>query len=275
MSFFEKRRRIILTIIIAIVILILMGVSTIPFKNSFFMKNAINTVFTPIHRALSAVSDGVGGCFNYLIEMKNMNKENDRLTEENAQLRHNYRDAESYRKENENLRELLNLKSQGTYGENSIAANIIGWSSDNWYNYYTIDKGSSSGIENNDIVISTDGIVGKVCETGLNWAKISTVIESSSSVGVRVIRTGDVSIAEGDFDLEREGKCKLTFINRNAHIIVGDTLETSGLGENYPAGIPLGKVVEIVADNAGMSRYAVVEPYTDFSDLKFVLVLKN
>ncbi len=275
MNFFEKKNKIITIIAIAVVIFIFIGISAVSNNNSFFMKNVINTITSPLQSGVSHLTNGIGGFFKYLFEMKNMNSENDRLAIENAQLRHKYRDAESYKAENDELREILELKQENDYSENRTAAEVIGWSSDNWYNYYTINKGTADGIKVGDVAVVSKGLVGRVCDVGVNWAKISTIIESSSSVGAKVIRTGDVAIVEGDFEYEKDGLCKMTFINKDAHIIIGDTLETSGLGGSYPAGIPMGKVCEIVTDNAGMPLYALVEPYVDFKELKFVFIVSG
>lgn len=275
MSFFEKHRRLIIALISAAVIVAIMCVSLIPFKNSFFVTNIINTVVTPIQSAVSKVSDGIGGFVNYLFEMKDLNEENDRLTKQLAELNHNYKSAQDYKTENERLKEILDLKENNSIAKDAIACNVIGWSSDNWYSYYTIDKGTAKGIQNKDVVICPSGLVGQVCEVGLNWAKVSTIIESSSSVGAKIVRSSDVAIVGGDYELERQGFCKMTFINKDAQIIVGDTVETSGLGESYPGGIALGKVKEIISDSAGVSQYAIIEPYADLKNLKQVLVLKE
>lgn len=275
MSFFEKYRKLWLALILVVAIVVIMCMSVVPVKNSYFVTNVINTIFTPIQHAVSKISDGVGGFVNYLFEMKDLSEENDRLTKQVAELNHNYRSAEDYKAENERLKEILDLKQTNPIAKDSVACNVIGWSNDNWYSYYTIDKGSAKGIENKDIVISASGLVGQVCEVGLNWAKVSTLIETSSSVGARIVRSGDVAIVCGDYELERKGLCKMTFINKDAQIIVGDTVETSGLGESYPGGIALGKVVQIVSDSAGTSQYAIIEPYADLKNLKQVIVLKK
>ncbi len=275
MSFFEKHRRVIMTVIITVIIFIIMGVSVIPFKNSFFITNIFNTVFAPVKGVVSGISNGLGGFANYLFEMKTLNEKNDEIAKELAALQHEYKGIDDYKKENEKLRELLSLKESKEEYKDSVAAEIIGWSSDNWYNYYTVNKGTTSGISNKDIVICTTGLVGQICETGPNWAKIMTVIDSSSSVGAKVVRSGDVTIVGGDFEFEHNGLCKMTFINKEAQIIIGDAIETSGLGGNYPPGIPIGKITDIVSDSAGVSQYAVIEPYVDFNNLQQVLILKN
>ena len=67
----------------------------------------------------------------------------------------------------------------------------------------------------------------------------------------------------------------MSFMSKNASVIVGDMLETSGLGGVYPAGMMVGKVREISSDNSGSMQYAVVEPAVDFNDLREVLVITD
>ncbi len=275
MTFFEKHRKIIVTIIVTVIIFLIMGLSAIPFKNSFFLKNFVNTIFSPIRSVASGISNGIGGFVNYLFEMKNLNEENDYLAKRLAEMEHNYKGIEDYKKENERLRELLALTDEKETDFQGIYASVIGLGADNWYSGYTINKGSLSGIETGDVVISEQGIVGQISEVGLNWAVIKSLISPSSSVGAKIVRSGDIAIVEGDFKLERDCMMKMTFINKDAQILAGDTIETSGLGESFPGGVPLGKVTNIVSDVSGVSKYAVVEPYVDFKNLKEVLIIKK
>ena len=87
MSFFEKNRKAIIIAIITVIIFIIMGVSVIPFKNSFFITNMFNTIFAPVKGVVSGISDGLGGFANYLFEMKTLNEKNDELWTMNYELR--------------------------------------------------------------------------------------------------------------------------------------------------------------------------------------------
>ena len=73
----------------------------------------------------------------------------------------------------------------------------------------------------------------------------------------------------------QDGFCKMNFISRDASIVVGDVLETSGLGGIYPSGLSVGKIREMKSDNTGTLQYAVVEPFVDFDGVHEVLVIKR
>lgn len=272
MGFIERHRKLSVTIALTLAVIILMIFSVFAKDRSFIAENIFNTLVSPLQKGVTAVTDGIGGFFGFIFEMGEYKEENTRLSREIAQLEHKYRAAQDLKAENERLSGLLELKENKLSGISTTGARIIGWSTDNWFNYYTIDKGSADGVEKKCMVVTEEGLVGQVNDVGLNWSRVITIIDSSSSVGVRVVRTGDMALVVGDNAYEKDGLCKMTFINKDSQIVVGDILETSGLGGVYAAGITVGRVKEIVSDSAGVSQYAVVEPAVDFAAAHHVLV---
>ena len=272
MRFAEKHKKLTVTLALALAVIILMIFSALAKDRSFIAENIFNTVVSPLQKCVAAVTDGVGGFFGFIGEMGEYKAENTRLSQEIARLERDYRSTQDLKRENERLSGLLELKQNFPEQINTTGAQIIGWSSDNWFNYYTIDKGSANGIKKKCMVGTDEGLVGQVNDVGLNWSRVITIVDSSSSVGVRVVRTGDVALVVGDNAYEKDGLCKMTFINKDSQIVVGDILKTSGLGGVYAAGITVGRVKEIVSDSAGVSQYAIVEPAVKFTETRHVLV---
>ena len=66
---------------------------------------------------------------------------------------------------------------------------------------------------------------------------------------------------------------KLMYIPTDADLIIGDTIETSGIGGIYPKGILVGKISEIIQTKNITERYAIIETAVDFSKLETVLVI--
>ena len=56
---------------------------------------------------------------------------------------------------------------------------------------------------------------------------------------------------------------------------VGEIVLTSGLGGNFPKGIPIGQVMEIRQRDIDVFQQAVVRPTVDFSSLELVMVVTN
>lgn len=273
MPLLEKRKKLIIVSVIAVLIFFCMGLSTLAFDRAFIVRDIVTTITSPVQKAVTVLVNGIDGFFNFVFEMKDYKAENDRLTARIAELERKYRSAEDYRKENERLSKLLDLKQNELSFHNSTSARVIGWSADNWFDHYTIDKGSIDGVKKKNMVLAAEGLVGQIDEVGLNWSRVITIIDPVSSVGARVVRTGDVGMVEGDLALEKHGLCKMTLFNKDAPIVVGDIVETSGLGDVYAPGLAIGRITEIRSDATGISYYAIIKPLVDFKSLHHVLLV--
>lgn len=201
-----------------------------------FLGNALHMAATPVQSLLTKASGSMQEFFVYARDMKEFQKQNEKLTVQNLELKKENRSVEDYKKENERLRRLLGIREElGEY--ETTAARVVGYEPNNWYDTIVINKGESSGIKVQDVVISDSGVIGQVSEVGTNWARISTVINVGHAVGVRISRTGDIGVLEGDSRLLKENKCRLDYIGKDVSVVVGDILETSGIGGIFPPGV--------------------------------------
>ncbi|MCC8169334.1 MAG: rod shape-determining protein MreC [Oscillospiraceae bacterium] len=244
------------------------------FTGSNPIANAVKTVFAPVENGFAYIADKVSGTVRFLWEMDSYKDENEELIRQINELNRETRDASQLREGNERLQELLELKNNMD-GYSTVAASVIAYSKNNWYDTIEINKGLMHGLDVGNAVITPDGVVGKITDIGLNWATVSTLLNPDNAMGVRIGRTGDAAVVEGDEELYSQNYCKMTFIDKDAGIIIGDLLETSGSGGIYPAGLFVGAIREIDSDNTGMLNYATVEPSVDFSRLYEVLVING
>ena len=149
-------------------------------------------------------------------------------------------------------------------------------STSNWSRVMTLNKGTSSGIAVGNCVVDDQGnLVGVIREAGLNWSTITTILDTDSSLGARVFRTGEVTVAMGDLALMETGRLKLSYLEGESSLINGDLIVTSGLGGYYPSQLVIGSVEEIRTDDNGLTRYAVLAPKTDRDSLSEVFVITS
>lgn len=272
MSFFKNK--IVVTILCVAAAVLVLGTAVGLTGGSGLIANAVNTVFSPVQSIVSAVTSSVDGFTVFIWEMQSYKEENQQLVSEINKLKKENRSIEDYKKENDRLTALLGLKESMAQYE-TTAARIVAYEPDNWYETIVINKGKNDGIEIGNVVVAGDGVVGQIAEIGTNWARVSAIINIDNAVGVRIVRTGDIAITEGDVALCKDGLCKMTFMSKDSAVIVGDIVETSGLGGIYPSGMTVGKVREIFSDNSGTLQYAVIEPSVDFDNLREVLVITD
>ena len=143
----------------------------------------------------------------------------------------------------------------------------------NWAATLTIDRGTNSGLEAGDCVIDMTGaIVGSVSKVGVNWATVLTLVDTDTSLGAQVFRTGDLGLAQGSFELMGEDRLRLDFLPAGCDLLGGDLVVTSGLGGYYPSELVIGSVEELQMDDSG-AVYATLIPAVDFDALQQVVVL--
>lgn len=271
MSFFSKKWRVILIIVAA---LAASSFAVDHFLGFNPVSVAVNTVTAPVKTGFSYIARTVTEFRDFIWDMRAYKADNERLEAENITLKQQNRDIAAYREENERLQALLELKN--TFGNYSmVAAKIISYSGTNNCEQIEINKGALHGIVRDNAVLSNDGIVGKVTEVGPNYAIVKTILDASSAVGIRVSRTGGTGLIEGDTELAGNNQCKLSFMDKNTPLIVGDVIETSGSGGIYPPGYPVGTVMSIAADTTGTLSSAVIDPAVDFDKISEVLVING
>lgn len=275
---FEDRKKVNKKKILFIVILLIISffVSVVFFKNSEnIILNKISTValkpFTSIYDFTSSLFFKIG---TYFSDKEKLNLENETLKKENDELRIKLLESQKILDENSSLKQMLDIKK--TFQHFDVAmGKIIYREHDNWTKTFKIDIGNNNGIKVNQAVVAKDGLVGYISSVEEYTATVTTILDPSSSVSVKISGVNEPSILKGDLDLKSSNKLKLEFIELDASISISDILYTSGLGSLYPASIPIGKIIEIKNSKNDIDRYAIVEPNVNITTISEVGVIKN
>lgn len=274
MSFFERNKGRIILICATVFLIITMALSTVDSLKPNIVSNAVNVIISPIQSVISGGMNSAKNFFSFMFHMEDYQKENEELKKQVALLEKEIRETEELKKENSRLRSMLDMKSR-TVEYTTEAAEVIAKDSGNWFNSFTVDKGTADGVELYDPVITYDGLVGYVSEAGSTYSRVTAIIDSTSSVAATVKRTADSAVVEGDLKLQEQGKCRMVYVDKSSVITVGDDLETSGLGGIYPKGIYLGRVLEAESDSTELSQQAIIETAVDFDSLSVVFIITD
>ena len=136
-----------------------------------------------------------------------------------------------------------------------------------------IHVGTRNGIAKNMPVITPQGVVGFVADVFPDTARVQLLTDPRTSIGAIVQRPASrvASVVRGNGNVPTEPQ----FVNvaKDADILEGDTLVTSGFGSIYPKGLPVGTIVSIHQDATDFVKYAVIRPAVDFSKLEEVFVV--
>ena len=241
------------------------------------LANVANVIASPFRSAYTGIADWFNDKQNYYRDTTALEEENAALKKQLAEMEAAIRQAEKDSAENERLKQLLGLQAQRPDLTSDLqAAMITEHTVTNWTSSLTIDKGTNLGLEVNDCVISETGaLVGLISEVGTNWATILTLVDTDTSLGAQVFRTGDLGLAQGNFSLMGEKRLRLEYLPADCSLLGGDLVVTSGLGGFYPAGLVIGSVAAVQVDDSGATSYAVLAPAVDFDELTEVFVIRS
>jgi rod shape-determining protein MreC len=193
--------------------------------------------------------------------------ENERLRDQVDFLRQKINALAQVYLENRRLNNLLSLKQKFAY--KVIAARVIARSPDNWSSAIVIDKGSSSGIRQGLVAITYLGLVGRLVETSTLTSKVMLINDSNLSISAIVQRSRQEGLISGTLG----SSLIMRYLPKDADIKVNDVIITSGLTDNFPKGLLIGTVTDVGEEFSGLSRYAIVKPAANLSNIEEVLII--
>ena len=240
------------------------------------LNAAAGYVFVPMQEGINKVGSWFLDKADHLKNLSDVMAENEQLQSQVDQLTTELNNVKLEQYELENLRELYDLDQKYPSYE-KIAANVIGKNSGNWFNTFTIDKGSNDGIEADMNVIAGSGLVGIVTDVGPNYAKVTSIINDTSKVSGMVTTTSDNLIVSGSLQKMNEDMV-IEFNNltdKEDKVSVNDPVVTSAVSYNYQQGILIGYISSVETDSNNLTKSGTITPAVDFEHLEEVLVILN
>ena len=246
---------------------ILSGITsnTVP---DLLMKGAL----APVRYAATSLTTTAEKYYGYMFLYETLAAENELLEERIAEMEDVARQADVVTRENQRLRKLLELKEAHEDYEWTDAY-IIAWSSTDWENTFTINRGTSSGIQENMCAITANGeVVGLVTEAGPNYAEVTTVLDSTLEISGTISSSGYNGMVKGGYIDGHETLLKMNYLPSSAIIRNKDQVVTSG-STVYPRGLIMGTIVDAGFEETGVAKYALLDPAADIHSLEQVFII--
>ena len=233
---------------------------------------AVKGILTPLRAAVSQLTDQAQNIHNYIFNYEMLAAENQELKSQLAEIQDEARDAESIKRENDRLRDLLELKKVNEDYE-LVDGYIIGRSSVDWTNSVTINRGTNAGIAEGMCAITANGeMVGLVIEAGSNYSVVKTVLDSSLEISATIAASGYSGMVQGGYTTEQAGLLRMDYLPSSAVIRNKDQVVTSG-STVYPRNLILGHVIDAGFNDTGVAKFALLEPAADIAALEQVFIL--
>ena len=232
----------------------------------------VKGVLAPFRMVGNALTTQAEGIYSYMFRYESLVAENESLRAQVAEMAETARKADSMAKENQRLRDVLEMT--GTHQDYKLVdAYIIGWSSTDWSNTLTINRGTAAGIDVGMCAITSDReVVGLVTEAGSNYAVVKTVLDSSLEISANIASSGYNGMVTGDYIEGRKDMLRMDYLPSSAVIRNNDEVVTTG-SMVYPKSLILGHVVDAGFDDTGVAKYAILEPAAEIGSLEQVFIL--
>lgn len=238
------------------------------------IRTICNYVFVPMQKGLDYVGESISINSDDTKTKEQLIAENEQLQEQIDELSTQLTNTRLQQSELDTLRELYDLDQ--TYADyKTTGAHVIGKGTSNWFNTFTIDKGSKDGIKVDMNVIAGSGLVGIVTDVGKNYAVVRAIIDDTSNVSGMILSNNDNCIVSGNLKSMTESNM-ITFSNledSEDKVSTGDSVVTSNISDKYLPGLLIGYVTDITEDNNNLTKSGKITPVVDFKHLQDVLVI--
>jgi rod shape-determining protein MreC len=231
-----------------------------------WLADGVAAVTAPVQLAVARMHRGAAALWTTYLDWKGLRADHGRLRAEVTALRLRQLRQEELEAENHRLRDLLTLRAH--LPARTLGAEVVGREWNGFTRGLTVDRGRADGVERLAPVIVTHGVVGRVAGVRRNSAVIQVLTDPASSIGGVVNRTRAQGLVEG----VAGGKLRLKLAASEEGVKVGDLVFTSGIGELFPKGLPLGRVLRVYPPT-GLFRTAELEPAVDLATVEEVFLL--
>ena len=206
---------------------------------------------------------------NFLIR-EQIISQNQKLKEENLNLKSQMQQIYRLESENKRLYELIDSKpkTENTY----LFADIISTSKTLYKHQILINRGSRDGIELGSSIVNAEGIVGHVIRDQIFASEVLLISDLEHAIPVEIVRTGlrTIAVGTGEFN-----NLRINTLPTNSDLKKEDIIITSGLGGRYPEGFPVGTVKEITAEAGNPFLEVEILPFANLKTINEVWVIQT
>jgi rod shape-determining protein MreC len=244
---------------------------SLPTRATARLKLAVGSWFLPLFGLAGAAQQLPADLADSVLPRRELLKEIDNLRRENQQLKEQQIQTASIARENEQLRQSLGWQHQAPW--RLKLANVVMRDPANWWRTIQIDLGSRDGIQTNQPVLTSEGLVGRVSSVSFVSSQVILIGDPNCRVSALVDNaTHDMGVLTASGPLD-SSVVQLSYLASSANLKPGQNVLTSGLGGVFPRGIPIGKVVDVQSIEYGLASEASVKLNANLGALEQVWVL--
>ena len=268
-----RRQVVLFVVVLATSILMLAFSGSEPLTQ---LRGGVSFAMRPIQEVLRQGARTFGSLFSTITEIERLRQVNEDLTRRLNELEVANRGLESLRVQNEQLTDLLAVRSSLDY--ETVAGEVISRRTTIQERVLSLGVGTEAGIRDGDPVLAGGGaLIGQVDEVGVGYSRVLLISDSRFFVA-GLIETGR---GVGDLQGQAERPLRMTGIPATDTVLIGESVLTAGIEledgirSPYPKGLLIGTIVDVQRSPDQLFQTALVQPAAALDRLEYVLVIIN
>ena len=234
------------------------------------LRSYLSASLYPIQYLINLPNNLQESLYENFLNREEIISQNQKLKEENLNLKSQMQQIYRLESENKRLYELIDSKpkTENTY----LFADIISTSKILNKHQILINRGSRDGIQLGSSIVNADGIVGHVIRDQIFASEVLLISDLEHAIPVEIVRTGlrTIAVGTGEFN-----SLKINTLPKNSDLKKEDIVITSGLGGRYPEGFPVGTIKEIIAEAGNPFLEVEILPFANLKTINEVWVIQT
>jgi len=233
-------------------------------------RSAMELAFEPVFHLVSWPSDALRSLKQQTLARSELIRENQQLTEQLLKMKGSLQNREALQQENQRLRDLLDA----TRGRDFLFqfAELKRVDLDPFSHKIWINRGVKDGVVEGQAVIDGQGVVGQVEDVHWHFSIVRLISDPDHALPVQINRTGLRTVAYGRGETNH---LLMPNVPLQADVSRGDLIVTSGLGDRFPAGFPVGEVERVQRDSGATFATVYMRPFAALDHGREVLLVES
>ncbi|MCS6119474.1 rod shape-determining protein MreC [Shewanella baltica] len=232
------------------------------------VRQNLSSVFSPLQYLASVPGAALDWSSESFATRNMLALQNKELLRQQLLMSERLQRFEHLRQENERLRALLG--SPAYLDSRRMVAEVLEVASDPFHHYVVLNHGSRSGVFVGQPVVDAQGVVGQVVQVSEMTSRVLLLSDVSHGLPVRITRNDVRLVANGTGELD---EIELRHVAKSTDIRVGDLLVTSGLGNRFPEGYPVARVLEVLTEDGQSYARVTAQPLAALDRIRYVLLI--
>lgn len=232
------------------------------------VRQSLSSLLSPLQYLANVPGDMLDWSAETIATRSMLAKQNAELLRQQLLMSERLQRFEHLRQENDRLRTLLG--SPVHMDSRKMVAEVMEVASDPYHQYVVLNHGTRSGVFVGQPVVDAQGVVGQVIGVSELTSRVLLLSDVTHGIPVRITRNDVRLVANGTGDIDL---VELKHVAKSTDVRVGDLLVTSGLGNRFPEGYPVARIMKVSREDGQSYAQVVAQPLAALDRIRYVLLI--